>query len=160
MRRVVVNSTPIIALGNIGRIELLRDVYGEVAIPEAVRNEVLAKHDDAAAFIASRPEWMHVETAPAPDEASHMRAKLHAGEIESIMLAKTTGAALVILDDNAAKKVAKHLRLGVTGTLGVLVRAKHEGYIDSVIPALKELESIGFYASERVKALVLSRAGE
>ncbi len=160
MRRVVVNSTPIIVLGNIGRVGLLRDLYGEIVIPEAVRDEVLAKQDDAAAFVASRPAWVRVETAPAPDKAILMRTNLHAGEVEVIMLAKDTGADLVILDDNAAKKAARRLGMDVTGTLGLLVRAKREGLIDGVAPVLDELESVGFYASERVRALVLSRAGE
>lgn len=55
MRRVVSNSTPFIALGNIGRSELLRDIYGEIVIPKAVHREVLAKHDDAARLLSSNP---------------------------------------------------------------------------------------------------------
>lgn len=89
-----------------------------------------------------------------------MRARLHAGEVEAIMLARSTDADLIILDDNAAKKVAKHLGLGVTGTLGVLVRAKREGFLKSVVPALADLESNGFYMSDRIRDLVLTRAGE
>ena len=160
MRRVVSNSTPIIVLANVGRQDLLKDVYGEVVIPEAVRHEVLAKRDDAARFLLSRPAWVRTEVAPEPDEVSLMRARLHAGEVEAIMLAKSTDADLVILDDNAAKKVAKHLGLGVTGTLGVLVRAKREGCLDDVSRVFDELERLGFYMSERVKRAVLTRAGE
>lgn len=160
MRRVVSNSTPIIALANVGRQNLLKDVYGEIVIPEAVRCEVLAKRDAAARFLLSCPTWVRTEAAPEPDEMSLMRARLHAGEVETIMLAKSTDADLVILDDNAAKKVAKHLGLSVTGTLGLLVRAKREGHLNDVSRVLDELECLGFYMSERVKRVVLMRAGE
>lgn len=147
-------------MGNIGRSELLRDIYGEIVIPKAVHREVLAKHDDAARLLSSNPSWVYVESAPEPDEASLMRARLHAGEVEAIMLARSTDADLIILDDNAAKKVAKHLGLGVTGTLGALVRAKREGFLKSVVPALADLESNSFYMSDRIRDLVLTRAGE
>ena len=100
------------------------------------------------------------KVVPDPDDVSLMRARLHEGEVEAIMLARSIGSDLVILDDNAAKKVAKHLGMGVTGTLGVIVRAKQKGYLDEVAPVLDELDAIGFYASERIKALALSRAGE
>lgn len=53
------------------------------------------------------------------------QAKLHAGEVEVMILAQEEPPAnLVILDDNAAKKTAKYLGLKVTGTLGVLIKAK------------------------------------
>lgn len=160
MRRVVANSTPIIVLGNIGRARLLYDVYGNIFIPEAMRREVLAKRDDASRFLDSNPTWVHVEGAPEPDDLSLMRARLHAGEVEAIMLARSTGADLVILDDNAAKKVAKHLGVPVTGTLGVLVRAKRLGLLGEVAPVLDELAGVGFYVGDRVRDLVLARAGE
>lgn len=63
MRRVVVNSTPIIVLGNIGRVGLLRDLYGEIVIPEAVRDEVLAKQDDATRSSRIYTGWMGVGDA-------------------------------------------------------------------------------------------------
>lgn len=160
MRRVVANSTPIIVLGSIGRTRLLRDVYGEVSIPEAVRREVLAKRDDASRILESSPAWVNVEIAPAPDDLSLMRARLHAGEVEAIMLARSTGADLVILDDNAAKKVAKHLGIPVTGMLGILVRAKRLGLLGEVAPVLDELAGVGFYVGDRVRSLVLARAEE
>lgn len=40
MRRVIVNSTPLIVLCNVGKLEILRTLYTEVTIPEAVFAEV------------------------------------------------------------------------------------------------------------------------
>ena len=45
MRRVIVNSTPIIVLCNIGLLDILKALYAEICIPEAVYREVTEKDD-------------------------------------------------------------------------------------------------------------------
>ena len=76
------------------------------------------------------------------------KAKLHAGEVEVMILAQQDPKAdLLIIDDNAAKKTAKFLGLTVTGTMGVLLRAKREGLIDKVAPLLDKIRENGFYLS-------------
>ncbi len=35
MRKVVVNSTPLLVLGNIGRLDILHELYGKINIAEA-----------------------------------------------------------------------------------------------------------------------------
>ena len=88
------------------------------------------------------------------------RAKLHAGEVEVMILAQEKKADLVLLDDNAAKKTAKYLGLPVTGTLGLLLRAKREGYIDAVVPVMDALEKDGFFIRDSVRQMVTEQAGE
>lgn len=88
------------------------------------------------------------------------KAKLHAGEVEVMILAQEQEADLVIIDDNAAKKTAKYLGLTVTGTLGVLIRAKQKGLIERVQPLLSEMKRNGFYISAKVEKMVLEYAGE
>ena len=160
MPDVVANSTPVIALAKIGRLDLLRQLYGEVAIPRAVHDEATAKEDAAAQALAASAEWLLVEDAPEPDAASLLRARLHVGEVETIMLARRIGATLVIIDDNAAKKTARYLGLPVTGTLGVIVAAKRAGLLDSARDAITDLREIGFYASDAVVDMALAAAGE
>lgn len=67
---------------------------------------------------------------------------------------------LVILDDNAAKKTVRYLGLTVTGTLGVLLKAKRQGVIDEIGPLLSEMRQNGFYVSAIVENMVLEHAGE
>ena len=69
-------------------------------------------------------------------------------------------ADLLIIDDNAAKKTAKYLGLPVTGTLGVLLKAKNLGHIEAVKPVLEKMQNAGFYISQDVVRIVLSQAGE
>ena len=93
-------------------------------------------------------------------EKKMYKAKLHDGEVEVMILAQEQKADLVILDDNAAKKTAKYLGLPVTGTLGVLIKAKRMGIIESVKPLITELRKNEFYVSGTVERMVLEQAGE
>ncbi len=43
MRKVIVNSTPLIALSNVDKLEVLELLYGEITIPKAVYEEISAK---------------------------------------------------------------------------------------------------------------------
>ena len=81
-------------------------------------------------------------------EKKMYKAKLHDGEVEVMILAQEKKADLVIIDDNAAKKTAKYLGLTVTGTLGVLIKAKHQGIINEVRPFLSKMRANGFYVRD------------
>jgi predicted nucleic acid-binding protein len=89
------------------------------------------------------------------------KAKLHDGEVEVMTLEQEHGADhLVIIDDNAARKTAEHLVLRLTGTVGVLIRAKRLGFVDSVMPTVDKMEASGIYLSEGLKKRVRRLAGE
>ena len=160
MRKVVVNSTPLIVLCGIGKLDILRMLYQEISIPTAVFREVTAKEDSACTQLKMLGEWIHVEEIKDHSEKKMYKAKLHDGEVEVMILAQEKKANLVILDDNAAKNTAKYLGLKVTGTLGVLIKAKQAGLIESVRPLITEMRKNGFYVSNAVERLVLERAGE
>jgi len=89
----VVNSTPLIFLAKVGRLRLLGNLYAKVEIPEAVWREAAAKDDEASREVRASREWLRVRTCDsAPDLLSLMPARLHAGEVECIMLARQLGA--------------------------------------------------------------------
>lgn len=160
MRKVIVNSTPLIVLCGIDRLDILREMYQNIYIPSAVFQEITAKGDSAGKQICSAGDWIHVEQIRNYSEKKMYKAKLHDGEVEVMILAQEQKADLVIIDDNAAKKTAKYLGLTVTGTLGVLVKAKRQGIIEEVRPLLMEMKRNGFYVNNIVECLVLEQAGE
>lgn len=161
MLRVIVNSTPLIALCNIGRLDLLQKVYGRIVIPQAVFDEVTEKDDSACHQIKQRPDWIEIEQISDNSQKQMYRAKLHDGEVEVMILAQEPPTAdLLIIDDNAAKKTAKFLGLHVTGTLGVLLRAKRMGLVEKIAPLIEDLCKNGFYVDETVKAMALKQASE
>lgn len=105
--------------------------------------------------------WIHVEEVKDVSQKVMYAAKLHDGEVEVMILAqKIPEDTVVIIDDNAAKKTAKYLGLNVTGTLGVLVKAKREGIIKEISPILAEMKDKGFYISEDIERFVLEKTGE
>ena len=161
MLRVIVNSTPLIALCNIGRLDLLQKVYGRIVIPQAVFDEVTEKDDSACRQIKKRPDWIEVKQISNNSQKQMYRAKLHDGEGEVMIVAQEPPTAdLLIIDDNAAKKTAKFLGLHVTGTLGVLLKAKRMGLVEGIAPLIEDLCKNGFYVDETVKAMALKQAGE
>lgn len=161
MLRVIVNSTPLIALCNIGRLDLLQKVYGRIVIPQAVFDEVTEKDDSACRQIKQRPDWIEVKQISDNSQKQMYRAKLHDGEAEVMILAQEPPTAdLLIIDDTAAKKTAKFLGLHVTGTLGVLLRAKRMGLVEEIAPLIEDLCKNGFYVDETVKAMALKQASK
>ena len=160
MPKVVVNSTPLIALCGIGQLDILQKLYHEIIIPAAVYREVTAIEDSACRQIKLAEKWIRIEQIGDHTEKKMYKAKLHEGEVEVMILAQEKQADLVIIDDNAAKKTAKYLGLTVTGTLGVLVKAKRCNIIDRLYPLLAEMKQNGFYMDASLESAVLKQVGE
>ena len=161
MRRIIVNSTPLIVLSNIGHLNLLKDLYGEIYIPQAVFDEVTQKNDSAKREICGNSAWIHVCQIQNETAKRMYQAKLHAGEVEVMILAQENPKAdLLIIDDLAAKNTAKFLGLKVTGTLGIILKAKREHFIEKVEPMLNQMIADGFYITQKIYDWVKSEAGE
>jgi len=80
------------------------------------------------------------------------KAKLHDGEVEVMILAQEhEGEHLVVIDDFQARRAAEYLGLKLTGTIGVLIKAKENGYVDAVMPVISEMEREGIYFSDKLK---------
>ena len=157
MRKVIVNTTPLIALANIDQLELLHKLYENIIIPQAVLDEIIREPARQKVRSAS---WIRVDSIKDESQKDMFRARLHAGEVEVMILAREQNADLVIMDDDAAKKTAKFLGFNVTGTLGVLLKAKREGYLDKVEPVMNDMIRDGLFISDTVKGYVLKEAGE
>lgn len=126
-------------------------------MPQAVADEILM--EPAKSRVHNSP-WIIVEKIKKQSQKKYFQARLHAGEVEVIILADEIKADLLLIDDNAAKKTAKFLGLNVTGTLGILLKAKQEGYLEKVEPLLSELIRDGLFINDSVKSYVLDTAGE
>jgi hypothetical protein len=82
------------------------------------------------------------------------------GESEAIALALETGADLILLDDSDARERARLYGLKMTGTIGILLRAKMEGKIESLREYLKRLKGTGFWIRDDLETRLLMEAGE
>ncbi len=161
MRRVIVNTTPLIALCHIGQLDLLKKMYGEIMIPQAVYRELSQKKESICKKqVDSSLDWIYVEEIENQMAKSMFKTQLHDGEVEVMILAKERHADIVIIDDANAKKHAKYLKLPVTGTLGVLIKAKRQGYISELKPIIQEMIDKNIYISEKLMRLCLEQVNE
>jgi predicted nucleic acid-binding protein len=159
MRKVVSNTTPIISLLKIEHLHLLKLLYSSVIVPHAVWQEVEAgKRGPFYADLKALP-WIDIQEIQSQVAAEYL-TDLDRGEAEVIILAREIGADLVIIDEALGRHYAQHFGLRLTGTLGVLLRAKKEGYVSEIKPLLELLRAKGIWISDRVIKDVLSLAGE
>ena len=158
-RPVVLNNTPLVALSTLGRLDLLRDLFQEVLIPQAVEEEFLAAEASARREALGAAPW--VKTV----ELSHPRRALayvglDRGEAAVLALAEERDARLVVLDERKARRYAERMSMPLTGTLGVLVLAKEAGLINSVKEAITELQEAGLFLTPPLVRKTLEMAGE
>ena len=159
---VISNSTPMILLQKVGQLELLKSLYSEIYIPEAVYKEVIIdsagknKDDD---FISAH-DWIKIIKIQDTKSKKLFKTSLHEGEVETILLALEMSADLCLLDDLLARKYAKSVGINISGTLGVLITAKNKSYVKEVKPILEQLLSAGMYINAKLYASVLSTAKE
>ena len=161
MRKVIVNSTPLIALCHVNQLNILKELYGEVIIPSAVYDEISVKKDSVCKKIVDESlEWIHVQKIQNVMAKAMFKSQLHDGEVEVMILAKEQNADVVIIDDQNAKKYAKYLELPVTGTLGILIKAKQVGYIPELKPLLDVMVQNGIYIKNSLIEHCLELVGE
>lgn len=140
---VISNAGPIIALSQIGRLELLPSLFGRIYIPNAVEAELIKCKTEIQAA-----DWL--KTTPLSDASTVdvLRERLDAGESEAIVLAIRLNADLLLIDEARGRRVADAQGLNYTGTIGVVILAKKRGLLPAVKPVLHELRAVGLYMSE------------
>jgi uncharacterized protein len=159
MLKVVSNTTPIISLLKLGQLDLLKQLYQQIYIPFAVHNEIEAGKAKGFYKDLSNEDWIKI-TDIKDKQAIKYFLDLDAGEAEAIILATEINADLIILDEKLGRYHAKNADLKVTGTIGILLKAKSEGFIAELKPLLDELTKKDVWISEKLKKEILEKVGE
>ena len=129
-------------------------------VPSAVEAEVLAGGcDGIGSSELQEASWLRVVSLQDPRRAD-LLADLDQGEAEVLALAQELNADLVIIDERLARLHAKRLGLTLTGTMGVLLRAKQLGHVKAVAPLIDGLRQGGIHLSDMVVSEVLALADE
>lgn len=155
---VVSDTTAITNLYNIGRLQLLKDVFGHIAIPLAVRQE-LSEIPEQLALIAQL-DFIEVMSTTKTDVVATLKAKLDDGEAEAISLAVELNADFLVIDEWKGRRVAKEMGVQVIGLVGILLTAKRKGIIPVIQPILSELMEYGFRIHPSIMDGALRDAGE
>ncbi len=145
---VIADSSCLIGLSRIGRLEILSALFQTIVIPEAVHWEVVVRgKGKPGAEEVEKAGWIEKRTAKNQLAVKTLRLNLGAGESESIILAKECNAAFVILDDLKARQTAEALELTVIGTAAVLQKAEEKNIIENFQKVVHELQKVGFWFS-------------
>lgn len=159
MPKIVSNTTPIISLLKLDQLELLQKLYSEVYIPIAVHREIEAGKSKRYYLDLLGVDWINIVEIQNKSAVKYF-LDLDEGEAEAIILATEIGADLILLDEKLGRFHAKHADLKITGTIGILIKAKAEGFIRALKPLLDELTEKGVWISEQLKVKILKKVGE
>jgi predicted nucleic acid-binding protein len=153
---VVSDTSPISNLAIVGQLELLRTVFSRIIIPQAVFDEL-----QRSPVTIEFGNWIEVAEATNIRLVATLRSELDLGESQAIALAIERRADWLLIDEKKGRQVAIELSLPIIGLLGVLLRAKHEGFIDTLKPIMDDLrEKANFRIARNVYEHVLELAGE
>lgn len=134
---VVSNTTPIISLASIGKIDILKRFFDTVYISQAVYDELKSK--DSFGFDEIDDSFFQVVCVKDTIATDILLNDLDLGEAQTIVLAKELNANMVLIDENIGYKIAKSQNLNVKRTLSLLIAAKNKKYITTIKPLLDDM---------------------
>lgn len=160
--KVVSNASALINLSRIGKLDLLHKLYGELGIPEAVWQEVVINGiGQPGAEEVKRAVWIKKYAVTNSQLVHALEQDLDAGEAEAIALASEIKAELLLMDERLGRETAHHLGLRCVGLIGVLIEAKHRGFISGVKPHLDALRDVaGFRIKDELYLKILRDEAE
>jgi len=143
---IVSNTTPISNFLNLGQMEILKTIFKELHVPKAVYSEI-------EAYFSGDDQWQRcldegfiiraeIQTSP---KIKELMVHLHMGEAEALCLCIENNAKLCLLDDKDARIIARLNNIPISGTLGVLMKAKKMGIIESVKELMDRLRTDHHY---------------
>lgn len=157
MQKIVSNSSPIIHLAKIGKLELLKDFYEIVVVPEAVYRECTMEGKERAEVeLIRNADWLKISQANDKKLVKLLQSSIDDGESEAITLALEIGADLILLDDSDAREKARLYDLRITGTIGILLRAEKEGKLSSIKETLEKLRITGFWIDTKLMSRLIN----
>jgi len=159
---VVSHTSPIINLAAIGQLQLLKQLYSKIILPEAVRQEIVVKGiGQAGSAKIDESKWIEVKTISNHEFIQALQLELDKGESEAIGLALELRADLLLIDERKARLVANRFGIHYIGILGILIEAKQNGLIKAAKPFLDNLiAKAGFWISQGLYNRVLKEVGE
>ncbi len=153
---LIADSSALIALAIIDKLEILQKLFGKVYVPRAVYDEITKDNKTEAKKLTEfcKDKVLDIETK------INFNISLGKGESEAVILYQEQNADFLLCDDKKAKKFAQSFGINVIGSLGVLIKAKKAGYIEAIEPLIKKLKESQIYIDENTCNTVLKIAGE
>ncbi len=151
MQKIIISDTScLILLDKIGKLNLLHQVFGQVIITQEVATE----------YNTELPDWFVIKRPTNTTYQKILEASLDKGEASAIAYAIDQHDCLLIIDDYKGRKFAEQLGISITGTLGVIIAAKLSGLIPSVKPLIQEIKKTNFRLTADLEKSTLEKANE
>jgi len=151
---VVSDTSPLTALLAVEQADLLKQLFGEVVIPNAVESELMRTHPVL-------PVWLRVGSVQNSAKAAVYARSLDRGEAEAIALAEELHADHLLIDERKGRRLPQQQGLPIVGLLGVVLMAKRAKLIPSARTLLEKLDDkAGIYLSRELKEAALKAIGE
>lgn len=148
-KNIITDASCLILLEKIGELEILKKLFGSIIVSPTVAEE----------YGLPLKDWIKVKQVKNQQYHLLLKTSVDPGEASIIALAVDIGG-LLVLDDHKARELALQLKLDYTGSLGILVDAKQEGYIKSLKKVLNKIKQTDFYITEELEMKLLEMAGE
>ena len=152
------NTTPIIALSSIQNLHLLPQLFGQIHLVNEVIDECEVGGPISVPAIREL-DWIIPIQSNNPQHA-HILLELDKGEKYTLDMACKHQAGLVIIDEKIGRNIAEYMGLKVTGTLGVLLKAKQQGLIPSFGEAVRLMQAQGIYYQTALIQKLAQTVGE
>jgi predicted nucleic acid-binding protein len=159
---VVSNSSPLITLARVSQFDLLRQLFGEIHIAEEVRQEVVVRGSGKPAAETVRgAAWIKTHASAPADEMLRLRSRhaLGAGELATILLARSLKADLAIIDERSARRLAQASSLTIMGCIGVLEAGHRKGLVTDLRATYQELLGQGIRIDRQILVSSLAANG-
>ncbi len=151
MPKIVISDTStLILFQKIGEFNLLQKVYSELITTPEIAEE----------FGEKLPDWIKVQTVSDKKYQDFLETQVDRGEASAIAIATEYDDVLLLLDDLKARKLATRLKFKITGTLGVIHKAKQMSVIDKVKPLIDKLLLTDFRVADNVIEEILKLNNE
>lgn len=141
MDRIIISDTScLIALSKIEKLDLLKELYQEIIITKDVYNE----------FGSSLPSWIIITEVEDKRKQKEIEQNLDKGEASSITLALEVENAILIIDEIKGRRIAQSFNIDIVGTIGIILLANKKGLISDVVATVLRLVNKGFRLSDKL----------
>ena len=153
---LIADSSALIALAVIDKLDVLEALFGEVYVPRAVYNEVSHQSKGESEKLAYYCKDKVLDIT----SNVNLNITLGIGESEAIILYKEKNADFLLCDDKKAKKFALNFGVNVIGSLGILLKAKEAKLILELASLIEKLKVSQIFIDDKTCELVLKMAEE
>jgi len=151
---VIADAGPILSLALVDKLSVLDKLFDDIRISKAVWEEISS--DDTKPFHARIVSFFQnkVETIKGRNDLTFI---MDYGESESVILYKELDADFLLIDDKKARNIFENYNINCVGTIGILIKAKEFGIIDSLKPIFTSfLNNKRFYSIELLNTVLIN----